>query len=513
MKPSLQLRFSQQLTLTPQLQQSIRLLQMSTLELGQEIEQALFDNPMLERADDPLDSALRLAPNGGLEQADNADSAESPRAAEPQNEAASDADNGQDAGNENKDAPAQTEQPQSDSYDADWQQRAPRSRAEGSDDESDYPQLAGSEASLFDHLMQQLTSTMVSPRDRVLVELLIGELNDDGYLQTDLTEIFEMLPAEAEIDEQEVVSALRLLQSFDPVGVGAQDLRQCLLLQVDALIAEASPLAQGSSTSNALALARRLIDQHLEILAAKDFNKLKRTLKCNDEMLKEAQAIIIGLSPRPGAKFAQPELNYIVPDVTVKKGADGWEVFLNPGVMPKLQVNDMYADILRRNRGISGNLSGQLQEARWLIKNVQQRFDTILRVSRAIVERQKAFFSHGEVAMRPLVLREIADTLGLHESTVSRVTTQKYMLTPHGTFELKYFFGSHVATDSGGAASSTAIRALIKQLIAAEDTRHPLSDNKIAQLLGEQGFVVARRTVAKYREALRIYPVSQRKTL
>ena len=514
MKPSLQLRFSQQLTLTPQLQQSIRLLQMSTLELGQEIEQALFDNPMLERADDPLDSALRLAPNGGLEQADNADSAESARAAEQQNDAASVAGNDQDSGIESKDAPAQTEQPQSEpSYDADWQQRAPRSRVEGSDDESDYPQLAGSEASLFDHLMQQLTSTMVSPRDRVLVELLIGELNDDGYLQTDLTEIFEMLPAEAEIEEQEVISALRLLQSFDPVGVGAQDLRQCLLLQVDALIAEEKPPEQESSVQKALALARRLIDQHLEILAAKDFNKLKRTLKCNDEMLKEAQAIITGLSPRPGAKFAQPELNYIVPDVTVKKGADGWEVFLNPNVMPKLQVNDMYADILRRNRGISGNLSGQLQEARWLIKNVQQRFDTILRVSRAIVERQKAFFSHGEVAMRPLVLREIADTLGLHESTVSRVTTQKYMLTPHGTFELKYFFGSHVATDSGGAASSTAIRALIKQLIAAEDTRHPLSDNKIAQLLGEQGFVVARRTVAKYREALRIYPVSQRKTL
>ena len=317
-------------------------------------------------------------------------------------------------------------------------------------------------------------------------------------------------------------AALRLLQSFDPVGVGACDLRQCLLLQLDTLIdemtrARASADIRGieeiEQRAAVLGLARSLVDRHLDTLAAKDFNKLKRSLKCNEEMLRQAQAVITRLSPRPGAKFSQPELNYVVPDVSVRRQGDDWVVTLNPSVMPKLRVNDMYADILRQNRGISGNLSGQLQEARWLIKNVQQRFDTILRVSEAIVDRQKAFFSHGEVAMRPLVLREIADTLGLHESTVSRVTTQKYMLTPHGTFELKYFFGSHVATDSGGAASSTAIRALIKQLIAAEDTRHPLSDNKIAQLLGEQGFVVARRTIAKYREAMRIYPVSQRKTL
>jgi len=506
MKPSLQLRFSQQLTLTPQLQQSIRLLQMSTLELSQEIEQALFDNPMLERTDNLLDSAVSLAPNGGLDQGEPASQVTGDSSVERNDAVAPDST--AQATNEAGESPTAAEQSPNDSaYEADWQQRAPRGSAPSSDDESDFPQLAGAEVSLHDHLIQQLTSTMVSPRDRVLVELLIGELNDDGYLQTEIAEVHEMLPAEAEIDEQEVVAALRLLQSFEPAGVGARDLRQCLLLQVDALITD------GASNLKVLELARRLIDQHLEILAAKDFNKLKRSLKCNDEMLREAQAAIMNLAPRPGAKFAQPELNYIVPDVTVKKSADGWDVLLNPHVMPKLQVNDMYADILRRNRGISGNLSGQLQEARWLIKNVQQRFDTILRVSRAIVDRQKAFFSHGEVAMRPLVLREIADTLGLHESTVSRVTTQKYMLTPHGTFELKYFFGSHVATDSGGAASSTAIRALIKQLIAAEDTQHPLSDNKIAILLGEQGFVVARRTVAKYREALRIYPVSQRKTL
>ncbi len=521
MKPSLQLRFSQQLTLTPQLQQSIRLLQMSTLELGQEIEQALSDNPMLERVDDPLDVAMRVAPNGSLS-GTAADSEGAPdtwsraerEARDTEPAEFSDDRQGAERGSE-QDARTQDTDDRGESGErgngqdnqSEWQGSGGGSRNESNDDDSDYPQLAGAEPTLHEHLMEQLRATTATVRDRVLVELLIDELNDDGYLQTDPADIHAMLPADAEIEPEEVLSALRLLQSFDPAGVGGRDLRQCLLLQVDRL-AEDMPTPPQS-----LRLARRIIDGLLEALAAKDFNKLKRALKCNEDALREAQAIIVGLSPRPGAPFARTDSNYVVPDVIVRKNREGWQVSLNPQVMPRLRVNDMYADILRRNRGISGNLSGQLQEARWLIKNVQQRFDTILRVAEAIVDRQRAFFSHGAVAMRPLVLREIADTLGLHESTVSRVTTQKYMLTPHGTFELKYFFGSHVATDSGGAASSTAIRALISQLIAAEDPRHPLSDNRIAQLLGEQGFVVARRTVAKYREALRIAPVSQRKAL
>ncbi len=522
MKPSLQLRFSQQLTLTPQLQQSIRLLQMSTLELGQEIDQALSDNPMLERADDPLDSALRLAPNGSLSGAgegpDAAAEAWSKTAGEMRNgtggleeaghaEPAGAGERGepdQDGGREDTNGSDRADS--MDGLGGDWQSRGAGARGDNGDDDSDYPQLAGSQPTLHEHLMEQLRATTASPRDRVLVELLIDELNEDGYLQTSLDEIQAMLPPEVDIDPSEVAAALRLLQSFDPPGVGGQDLRESLLLQIDRLEDSAHPDATRE-------LARRIVDAHLDALAAKDFNKLKRVLKCNDDRLRSAQALIVGLSPRPGAPFARTESNFVVPDVLVSRGRDGWLVRLNRDVMPRLRVNDMYADILRRNRGISGNLSGQLQEARWLIKNVQQRFDTILRVAEAIVDRQNAFFSHGAVAMRPLVLREIADTLGLHESTVSRVTTQKYMLTPHGTFELKYFFGSHVATDSGGAASSTAIRALIGQLISAEDSTHPLSDNRIAQLLGEQGFVVARRTVAKYREALRIAPVSQRKTL
>ena len=245
-----------------------------------------------------------------------------------------------------------------------------------------------------------------------------------------------------------------------------------------------------------------------------DFARLKRVLRCDDDLLRDAQALIRSLNPRPGSGFAADAAAYVVPDVMVRRGRAGWQAVLNPDVMPRLRINDAYAQILKRNRGGPGSsLTSQLQEARWLVKNVQQRFDTIQRVAQAIVDRQRAFFTHGAVAMRPLVLREIADALGLHESTVSRVTTQKYMLTPFGTFEMKYFFGSHVATDTGGAASSTAIRALIRQLVTAEDPKTPLSDSRIAEVLGEQGIVVARRTVAKYREALQIPPVAQRKSL
>jgi len=268
------------------------------------------------------------------------------------------------------------------------------------------------------------------------------------------------------------------------------------------------------AAAETLALARAVVADHLALLAAKDFTRLKRVLHCDDAALRDAQALIQQLSPRPGSAFCVDEPTFVVPDVIVRRTRSGWQAQLNPDVLPRLRVNDLYARILKRNRSAgSSNLSAQLQEARWLIKNVQQRYDTILRVAQAIVERQKAYFSHGAVAMRPLVLREIAEELGLHESTISRVTTQKYMLTPYGTLELKYFFGSHVATEAGGAASSTAIRALIRQLIEAEDAKSPLSDSKLADMLGEQGIVVARRTVEKYREAERIPPVSQRNVL
>ncbi len=501
MKPSLQLRYSQQLTLTPQLQQSIRLLQMSTLEMNQELEQILRDNPLLERTDDPLDACMRIAPNGGIDQAPGADAsngaADGQDAAEPAQARSADDGNAE---------PGATGHDEDGDRSGDWGgDGIRRNRSDG--EEADFPQLAAAETTLREHLLDQLSATRCEPRDRALVELLIDDLDDDGFLESSPQEILAMIPEEAGIDADELVTALSLLQSFDPPGVGAADLRESLLLQLQ----RGETAAQTPPATRELAM--RLVSQHLALLAARDFTKLKRALRCSEDELREAQALVVALNPRPGAAFGGGEARFVVPDVVVRRQGSSWVVSLNGDVMPKLRIHDLYANILRRNRGAHANMTAQLQEARWLIKNVQQRFDTILRVSQAIVDRQKAFFSHGEVAMRPLVLREIAEILGLHESTVSRVTTQKYMLTPHGTFELKYFFGSHVATDSGGAASSTAIRALIKQLIAAEDSRHPLSDNQIAETLSEQGIVVARRTVAKYRESMRISPVSQRKSL
>jgi len=294
------------------------------------------------------------------------------------------------------------------------------------------------------------------------------------------------------------------LQHLDPPGVGARNLGECLKLQLETLPATTPHRAQ----------ALEVVNHHLDVLAARDFLKLKKLLHCEDAVLRGVKNLITSLNPRPGASFSSGDTRYIVPDVIVKKLKGVWLAALNPDAMPKLRINRLYADILQRNRDAGHQqLAGQLQEARWLIKNVQQRFDTILRVSQAIVDRQRHFFEHGEVAMRPLVLREIADTLDLHESTVSRVTTQKFMFTPRGIYELKYFFGSHVTTDTGGSASSTAIRALIKQLVSAENGKKPLSDSQISEILGQQGIVVARRTVAKYRESMQILPVNLRKSL
>jgi RNA polymerase sigma-54 factor len=285
--------------------------------------------------------------------------------------------------------------------------------------------------------------------------------------------------------------------------VGARGPAECLSLQLKALPASTPFRAEALKT----------VDEHLALLAARDFTKLRRVLHCDEICVKGVRELIRSLNPRPGSSFSKDEANYVVPDVVVRKVRNQWQASLNEAAMPKLRLNRIYADILTRNRDSSNQqLAAQLQEAKWLIRNVQQRFETILRVAQAIVDRQRRFFEHGDVAMRPMVLREIADMLDLHESTISRVTTQKYMLTPRGTYELKYFFGSHVATDTGGAASATAIRALIKQLIGAEDPRTPLTDSRIAEVLGEQGILVARRTIAKYREALQIPPVNLRKT-
>ena len=473
MKHSLQLRLSQHLTLTPQLQQSIRLLQLSTLELNQEIEQLLQDNPLLERAE-PAEMHTDLRPEPGHSPAESAETRESP---------------------DNDQSPAATA--------ADFDLGGP-SYSSGSDSEDDeFPPIAEHPETLRDHLNSQLVLLHLSERDRQLVMLLIDALDDDGYLTQELQDISDMIPEELEVEPEELTIALKHLQHLDPAGVGARNLVECLSLQLGVL-PDSTP---GS------ALARQIVSNHLDALATRDFTGLRRALKCNDTELRAAQKLITSLNPKPGRHYSQDETRYVIPDIHVRKIKGVWVAALNPDAMPRLRVNQMYARILQGNRGSASQLGAQLQEAKWLIKNVQQRFDTILRVSQAIVDRQRNFLEHGAVAMRPLVLREIAETLGLHESTVSRVTTQKFMHTPRGIFELKYFFGSHVATDSGGSASSTAIRALIKQLVSAENRQNPLSDGQISDLLGQQGIVVARRTVAKYRESLQILPVNLRKSL
>lgn len=370
------------------------------------------------------------------------------------------------------------------------------------DDDSDSQDIHAGTTSLRDHLGWQLGMTQLSERDRSLVRFLIEALDDDGYLSTPLEELWETLPPEYEIEIEELEIALHHIQHFDPTGIGARSPSECLALQLKTL-----------SVDEVQILALAIVEKHLELLAARDFTKIRRLTGCDDDALKQAQALVVSLNPRPGARFSQSEARYITPDVMVKKLKGKWTAYINPDAYPRLRINRLYAEILSKQRRGNGNLTGQLQEARWLIKNVQQRFETIHRVTQAIVDRQRQFFEHGEVAMRPLVLREIADILGLHESTVSRVTSQKYMATPRGIFELKYFFGSHVATDTGGACSATAIRALIKQLIGAEDGKKPLSDSQLSEILGQQGIVVARRTVAKYRESLNIPPVNLRKTL
>jgi RNA polymerase sigma-54 factor len=491
MKQSLQLRTSQHLALTPQLQQSIRLLQLSTLELHQELEQLLSDNPLLERLDDPLDHTLRLLSDGAMA------STAAPSEAPPEPPSQESTQESTPAEGEQFDAP---ERDGGAEADTDWSDIG---RSKAPDDEDSRPQLEASHCTLREHLMEQMRVTRQELRDRALVELIIDALDENGYLEDSLDEIFARLPPELEIEIEELQTALSLLQSFDPAGVGARNASECLALQIKRL-----PQIPMVTRRRALLI----VEQHLTWFAQRDFNKLKKTLDCDDEDLREAQTVIRLCNPHPGAVFASDRSDYVVPDVIVKRARNGWQVTLNHDVMPRLRVNSMYANLLKQGKG-EGAMGAQLQEAKWLIKNMRQRFDTILRVAQAIVERQKNFFSHGAVAMRPLVLREIADTLGLHESTISRVTTQKYMLTPHGMFELKYFFGSHIATEAGGEASSTAIRALIVQLTGAEDTKSPLSDSKIADMLGEQGMVIARRTVAKYREALRIPPVSLRKSL
>jgi RNA polymerase sigma-54 factor len=507
-KASLQVRLSQHLALTPQLQQSIRLLQLSTLELQQEIEQMLEQNPFLEPDDDsgsPWESPLeRAAPaERQAERDSNADVESSAEIGADAGSALPEMTAGEFDKVERDDWENGTEQD-----DFDGTRELPSTTPAGSgsgDDDYEAQDHKSAGTSLADHLRAQIPGLRLCAEDAAAVMVLIESLNGDGYLADSLDEIAEPLAQGLDEDERDDLMsrlrcALHWLQRLDPPGVGARSLSECLALQL-----------RDGPDGDARRVAILICEQHLELLARRDVKKLCAACGCDEALLREAQSMIVHCEPKPGRPFADAESNIIVPDVIVQRSGRSLKVTLNPDVMPKLRINDLYAGAVRGQRG--GNLSARLQEARWFMKNIQQRFDTILRVSKAIVERQKAFFTHGEIAMKPLVLREIADELGLHESTISRVTTAKYMATPQGTFELKYFFGSSLNTEAGGNASSTAVRALIKQLVSAEDPSKPLSDSALSQMLEEQGIQVARRTVAKYREALKIAPANLRKAI
>ncbi|RYX95599.1 MAG: RNA polymerase factor sigma-54 [Comamonadaceae bacterium] len=530
MKQGLSLRVSQHLALTPQLQQSIRLLQLSTLELSQEVEQMLDDNPFLEltleeaareefglaQADAPVreddhdvdaPGAVDTAPEytGDLSTASTATTATE---AEPAPSAADDAPDWEGDGTVDM-APD----------DSEWGGDALPRKNNNDDSDVDATDMARGQESLQSHLHRQALALRLSETDSAALRFLIESLNDDGYLEDSLQSLADGL-ARGDVEQGEELvhrftMALSLLQSLEPAGVGARSLGECLTLQLRVLRAQA-----GRDDAQAVVLdtALRICAQPMDLLARRDVKRLVQLCGESEANVKAAMTLITRLEPKPGRRFVDVERNVVIPDVLVVKVGRGgqakFSVRLNADVMPRLRVHDIYASALKQHKGEGAQaLQQRLQEARWFIKNIQQRFDTILRVSNAIVERQKNFFSHGELAMRPLVLREIADELGLHESTISRVTTAKYMSTPFGTFELKYFFGSALSTETGGNASSTAVRALIKQFVSAESLKKPLSDNQISEMLKEQGIECARRTVAKYREALRIAPANLRRTL
>ena len=528
MKQGLSLRVSQHLALTPQLQQSIRLLQLSTLELSQEVEQMLDENPFLDRT---LEEAPRE--EFGVEAADSP-VRDDDRQSEIESEfAPGPATTPTDtvAAPTDGDAAATTESAADGEPDwegdgtvdmapddSEWGGDAPaRANNLGDDERADATELARSQESLQSFLHRQALSLRLGEGDRAALRFLIESLNDDGYLEDSLPALASGLAGDNNDEFDELVHhfqvALGLLQSLEPTGVGARNLGECLAIQIRAFArAESDEVAQVRKT--ALAICK----QPMELLARRDFRRLATLTRSNEDEVRSALQLIARLEPKPGRRFVDVERNVVVPDVIVTRIGNGthvrFRVMLNPDVMPRLRVHDIYAGALKQHKGEGSQaLSQRLQEARWFIKNIQQRFDTILRVSNAIVERQKSYFVHGELAMRPLVLREIADELGLHESTISRVTTAKYMSTPYGTVELKYFFGSALGTETGGNASSTAVRALIRQFVSAEDVRKPLSDSQVSEMLKEQGIECARRTVAKYREALRIAPANLRKTL
>ncbi|RYY01911.1 MAG: RNA polymerase factor sigma-54 [Gammaproteobacteria bacterium] len=547
MKQSLQLKMGQQLTMTPQLQQAIRLLQLSTLDLQQEIQEALDSNPMLE-VEDSFDTPA--APNefedgdyvrtqeiAASSDSNTDDFSESYSGEITYSESSSDQfsegkfgdesfgettsfsdsegfgesdnysgtdDYSESATEWNEAIPA--ELPVDTSWDDVYQTNPASGSTNYDNDDGDFESRRAATDSLYDHLMWQLNLTPMSDRDRIIAMAIIDAVEPSGMLSVTLEDIYSGLINEwddLELDEVEAVQ--HRIQQFDPCGACSQNLAECLTVQ----------LHQFDPTTPFLAEAKLIAKQYLPLLASRDFRQLMRRTKLREDELSQAVTLIQSLNPRPGDIIASGDTEYVVPDVFVDKREGRWVVELNPEIAPRLRINSDYASLVKRADSSSDNtfLKDNLQEARWFLKSLQSRNETLLKVASCIVEKQRGFLDYGAEAMKPLVLHDIAEIVEMHESTISRVTTQKFMHTPQGIFELKYFFSSHVSTDSGGECSSTAIRALIKKLVNAENPKKPLSDSKITDLLGEQGIQVARRTIAKYRESLNIPPSNERKTL
>ncbi|AIF97895.1 RNA polymerase factor sigma-54 [Alteromonas australica] len=493
MKPSLQLKFSQQLTMTPQLQQAIKLLQLSTLDLQQEIQEALDSNPLLEVEEGSDEPQLEKNNIDGDDVAQDAVTTASSDTLE--------------AG----DALEKNDLPDELPIDSTWDEyysasSAPAPGPSNNDDEQIFQ--GETTEDIQAHLLWQMRLTHFSDTDRAIATAIIDSIDESGYLTVTLDDILDSVNSEdmeepVELDEVECV--LKRIQMFDPIGSGSRTPQECLMVQ----------LRQFSDDTPWLKEAKQLIEEYSDLLSSKDYRTLMRKSRLKEDQLREAMRLLQTLNPRPGSALITKEPEYVIPDVSVTKKNGRWVVELNPDSLPKLSVNQQYAAMSRRAKNSSDSqfIRSHMQEAKWFIKSLESRNDTLMKVANCIVQQQMGFFEYGPEMMKPMVLNDVAEMVDMHESTISRVTTQKYMHTPRGIFELKYFFSSHVATESGGECSSTAIRALIKKLVAAETPSKPLSDSKIAQLLAEQGIKVARRTIAKYRESLSIPPSNQRKSL
>lgn len=491
MKASLVLKMGQHLTMTPQLQQAIRLLQMSTLDLQEEIQEALESNPMLEELEEGELSSSSEAAQETVEPKTSAEPVQSEIAAEAE------------PSDWTEEIPSELEIDTS--WDDVYQSSASHTPAASSNEDWDFTSTTSADVDLQGHLLWQLNLATMSDRDRSIATVIIDSIGEDGYLRESLEDLQASFDVAQQVGMDEIEMVLKRVQHFEPTGIAARDLSECLLLQLR-LLPEDTPW---------LTEAKLLSSKYLELLGGRDYNQLMRRMRIKEDELADVVRLIQTLNPRPGAEVASKESEYIVPDVIVRKANNRWIVELNPEIAPRLAVNSYYASFIRRADNSADNtfLRTQLQEARWFINSLQSRNETLLKVATEILDHQRAFFDYGPEAMKPLILAEIAEVIDMHESTVSRITTQKYMHTPRGVFELKYFFSSHVSTAQGGECSSTAIRAIIEKLVAAENPRKPLSDSKIAALLEEQGIQVARRTIAKYRDTLGIASSTQRKQL